>query len=151
MGFYPWSYSPSSRHSWNPTGLLFRIPARICVGVWPRIDPWTRAGIDLIPHLLIVVRRGHEWKDYLRVWFASSIVSWSLYLALLLFELIIKRKLFGAVVHLSSYCSCYCSRLINQEIVAWGYLLWWILRVWSEYLLADISIAGYVRLTWEFE
>ena len=48
---------------------------RICVGVCPRIDPWTHAGIDLIPHLLIVVRRDRGWKDYLRVWFASSIVS----------------------------------------------------------------------------
>ena len=86
--------------------------------MWLRIDLWTRAGIDLIPHLLIVVRRGRGWKDYLRIWFASSIVSRSLYLALLLFELIIQRKLFGAVVHLSSYCSCYCSRSINQEIVA---------------------------------
>jgi hypothetical protein len=60
----------------------------ICVGVCPRIDLWTHAGIDSIPHLLIVARRDRGWKDYPRVWFAlriaSSIVSWSLYLSIIL-------------------------------------------------------------------
>ena len=105
IGFYSWSYSSSSHHSWNPISLPFRVPAMICVGVCPRIDPWTRAGFDSILHLLIVVHRDHGWKDYPRVWFASSIVSWSLYLSLLLFEFLNWEKVIWCC-RSSIKCAC---------------------------------------------
>ena len=87
-GFYLWSYSSSSRRSKNPRWCSHQVlrPEDClpdsCGSAW---SAWSSCyglsashGILGVPHLLIVVHCGYGWKDYPRIWIATSLVSRSL-------------------------------------------------------------------------
>ena len=101
-GFYLWSYSSSSRRSENPrwcSHQVLRLEDCLldsCGSTW---SAWSSCyglsaslGILGVPHLLIIVHCGCGWKDYPRVWFASSIVSWSLYLSIVFATVLICQR-----------------------------------------------------------
>jgi len=136
--------------------------SRSWLGAWSGLFPGCAAPDSSVdPHLLIVVRRGCGWKIYLGIGLQHLIVSWSLYLFVLLLVLVNQAELFihldfwdlvSAWLNIFATCGaglnsrgldCY----ILTSVIVWGLLTWESVRFGNSCVLLLVGQANKIIFT----